>query len=174
MTRLRRASVIVALSLLASELVPPAAAQKTDFEIMSKADAIMLFKMPRQQWQQNVASAVAAGKATATGFQSNIIGMRIAAPPDPYGCGKGWITTRLDYRNGDARPAAVEVDVAWPPGEGPSLADSLAKEAIATVERQMAPEFEVIGNFERLAGGQAFFFIITETKRHDPRGPKGK
>ena len=146
------------------ELVSPAAAQKQDIEVMSKADAIRLFAMSRQQWQQNVADAVTAGAATATGFQSDLVGMTITTP-------EWMVTTRVDYSGGDARPRFLHLTVAYLPGSGPTFTDAGAKEAIATVQGQMAPEFEIIGKFERLAGGQAFFFTIMET---DPRGAKVK
>jgi hypothetical protein len=62
----------------------------------------------------------------------------------------------------------VQVTVAYPPGGPiPPFTEALAAEAIAPAQQQMAPEFDVIGNMERVLGGLAFFFIISER-------PKGK
>lgn len=85
----------------------------------------------------------------------------------------GLVTTRLDFSQGDGRPTFVQVAVAYPPGQRqPALTEALAKEMMADVKRQMAPEFEVMGEIERIHGGLALFFIITETTAI--RRPDGK
>lgn len=42
-------------------VISPSGAQRKDIEILSKTDALQLFAMSRQQWEQKVSAAVAAG-----------------------------------------------------------------------------------------------------------------
>jgi hypothetical protein len=151
-------AVTVMLLLWGSIAGIPAASGQSDLEILSKSDALQLFAMSKQQWQQNVAAVVAAGLGTRAG-DGTVLSMKTPV---------GYVITRPDYSRGNSRPAFVQVTVAYPPGGPiPPFTDVLAAEAIAHAQQQMAPEFDVIGNMERVQGGLAFFFIISER-------PKGK
>ena len=76
---------------------------------------------------------------------------------------EGYVITQPDYSRGNSRPAFLQVIVAYPPGGAiPPFTDEHAAEAIAHAQKQMAPEFDVTGNMERVQGGLAFFFIISE------------
>jgi hypothetical protein len=53
----------LAMLMLCMCLVPPITAQERDSDILSKADARLLFSVSRQQWEDNIRGAVAAGLA---------------------------------------------------------------------------------------------------------------
>jgi hypothetical protein len=153
--------VTVILLLLDSIAGVSAAFGQSDIQILSKADALQLFAMSKQQWLQNVAGVVGAGLGTRSGDGT---GLSIKTPV-------GYVITRPDYSRGNSRPAFLQVTVAYPPaGPIPSFTDAMANELIVKTQQQMAPEFDVLGNMERVQGGLAFFFIISERQA----GPKGK
>jgi hypothetical protein len=156
---LRRARTFTVLSLLCGSIAGVStAASQSGLEILSKADAVQLFKMSKQQWQQNVATVVAAGLGTPSPDGTTL---SVKTPT-------GYAITRPDYSRGNSRPAFVQVTIAYPPGGPlPAFTDTMAADLIAHTQQQMAPEFDVLGNTERLQGGLVFFFIISER-------PKGK
>jgi hypothetical protein len=147
------------LALVAAGAGDRVGAEPSDIEILSKADAIQLFGMSRRQWEQNVLGAIITGSATATpSSNTGMMGMTIRAP-------HGLVSTRLDYARGDARPAAVHVVVTHTPSQYPGpLTDELARELIATAQRQLAPEFDLTGEMERIQGAVVFFYTITERR----------
>jgi hypothetical protein len=50
-----------------------------------------------------------------------------------------------------------------------NLTDAFARRIVATVKRQMAPEFHVMGETDRLEKGVAFYFFITPLQGPPPR-----
>jgi hypothetical protein len=132
-------------------------AQPSDIEILSKADAIQLFGMSRRQWEKNVEGAVRAGAVTATPpSTTGMVGMTIRTAD-------GLVSTRLDYSRGDARPTSIHVVVTHLPHQHRGVfTDALAQELIATARAQLAPEFELTGDMERVQGSVVFLYIITE------------
>jgi len=75
------------------------------------------------------------------------------------------LTVRLDYSKGDRKPVFIQVVVGYRPHRATQFSGGDLSELIAAAQRQMAPEFEVIGNAERIEGGLAIFFSIIETRR---------
>lgn len=130
-----------------------------ELEILSKADALRLFGLTKQQWLQEVRAAVAAGSAMQTPTTSPFIGMSHRTPDGDL------LTVRLDYSQGDARPSFIQVVVGYPPARAGIVTDRALQDAIAAAQRQMAPEFEVIGNADRIGGGVGLFFMILDRRR---------
>lgn len=133
-----------------------AAAQPPNIEMLSKDDALKIFAMSRQQWERNVTALVAAGAAERT-YPSplGLVGMVMNTP-------EGTVITRLDYSQGDARPAFAQMAFTVGPSWSARLTEASALETIADIQQQLAPEFDVDGRVDRLSGGPAFFFIIRE------------
>ena len=133
-----------------------AQAQKQDGDVLSKEDARLLFAMSRQQWEENVNTAVRAGFATPHSSAPTMIGMQVTAP-------RGHVITELDYSRGPTKPRSIHLVLAYPAGSGATpYTDASARELLAHTRKQMAPEFDVTGNVERIEGGFAFFFTIRE------------
>jgi hypothetical protein len=137
-------------------LASPLLAQRADTELVSKADAVRLFAMSRQQWEENVAAAVAARLATRA-ESSGFTGMTMRTDT-------GFLSTRLDYSNGDQKPTTIQLAIGYRPEHAWLFTDERARSVIAEVERQMAPEFEVIGDANRPMGGWMFNFFIIKKK----------
>src|SRR5687768_4676172 len=77
------AAVALGLTLVAPSGID---AQRTDAEILSKADAVQLFGMSRAQWDQNVLAVVRTGAATAMPASSTgMMGMTIRTPEGMVG-----------------------------------------------------------------------------------------
>ena len=135
---------------------PVLAQQPTTFEILSKDDAKATFAMSQQQWNENLRQLVAAGAAVHTGTESSGFGMATNTP-------EGYILmVKPDYSRGPRRPAFVQVTVGYRPPVPSFLTDQHLSSLIADAKTQLAPEFFVIGNFERIQGGLAVFFTISE------------
>ena len=131
--------------------------ERRELEIVSKSDAVRLFATTRLEWRKNIDAAVTAGKATRLSpSSSGFVGMAVKTD-------SGYLMTRLSYAKGDARPDVIQLVVGYRPGQQ-RFTDAQAQRVIAAVQQQLAPEFEVIGNFERPEGGSAFFFFISEKK----------
>jgi hypothetical protein len=128
-----------------------------ELEILSKVDAIRLFGLTRSEWLQNVRSAVAAGSAMQTGDAIGI-GMTMQTKDGDL------LTVRPDYSNGDGKPAFILVSVGYRAGRANRLTEQGLRDAIAAAKRQMAPEFDVHGDIERVAGGVALFFTILDQR----------
>ena len=158
---LRRLFVILA-GVAAALGHSPSAAQQNEatIEILSKADALRLFGLTKEQWLKNVRDAVAAGAATQTDRQpSPMVGMSTTTPEGDL------LTVLLDYSNGDRRPVFIQVVVGYRPNRAALFTDQMLRDAIAAAQRQMAPEFEVHGNAERIEGGVGVFFSILDRRQ---------
>jgi hypothetical protein len=130
-----------------------------EIEILSKADAIRLFALTKDQWLGQIRTAVAAGAATQTGGDRRIPGMSTTTPEGDL------LTIRLDYSKGDAKPVFIQVVIGYRPPRAKLFNDRDMPEFFAAVQRQMAPEFEVVGSAERIEGGLGIFFSILEKGR---------
>lgn len=136
--------------------VPTVGAQTQEIEMLSKADAIHIFGMSRQEWDRNISALVASGAATRTfPSASGLVGLAMPMP-------EGVVITRLDYSTGDAKPSFAQMAFTLPESWLPLFTDTVAKDTIENIKKQLAPEFEVEGRMDRLRAGPAFFFIIKE------------
>jgi len=161
LTMLRRSLVILAGLAAALSHSPSAAQERTpsEIQILSKADALGLFGLTKEQWLRNVRDAVATGRATQTYREpSPIVGMATATPEGDL------LTVNLDYSKGDSRPVFIQVIVGYRPNRAARFTDQMVRDAIAVAQRQMAPEFEVHGNAERIEGGLGIFFAILDRR----------
>lgn len=157
---------IGALVAAVMSLPGPALAEKppqTAIELVSKRDARKLFATPRHQWSENVRRAAASGMAVPLrqgGPRS--VGMSVRAAG-------GAVSTLLRYDAGDARPTAVLFVMWYDTPDAQNLTDAFARRIVATVKRQLAPEFHVMGETDRLEQGVAFYFFITPLQGPPPR-----
>lgn len=128
--------------------------ERHDLEIVSKDDAVRLFATPRREWEKNIDAVVTAGKGTRLSpSSSGLVGMAVKTD-------SGYLMTRLSYAKGDSKPDVIQLVIGYQPGQA-RFTDAQAQQIIAAVQRQLAPEFEVTGDFERPEGGSAFFFFIS-------------
>ena len=125
-----------------------------DLEILSKNDARSIFAMTRSEWTENVRQAVMAGAATATGIPESGATMATTTPT-------GYLFVKPDYSD-EGRPHFIQVTVGYRSPTAELLSDAMLNDVIDHATRQMDPEYEVIGRVERLEGGAAIFFILTE------------
>lgn len=140
---------------------PSAAQQRTpsETEILSKDDAIRLFGLTREQWISNVRGAVATGAARETHRQpSPMVGMMTTNSEGDL------LTVNLDYSQGDSQPAFIQVIVGYRANRAARFTDQMVRDAIAGAKRQMAPEFDVHGDSERIEGGLGIFFEILDRR----------
>jgi hypothetical protein len=136
------------------------AQQPGEIEILSKADAARLFGLSRAQWAQEVRRAVVTGAAEQTpGGDLHLVGMFTTTADGDL------LTVRLDYSQGDKRPGFIQVVVGYKPERATQFDGQNLDDLIAGSQRQMAPEFDVIGKAERIGGGLALFFTILEKTR---------
>jgi hypothetical protein len=156
-------SKLTLLGILLAFLVwaEPAAAQTTEIEMLTKADALRIFSMSRQQWDGNISVLVAKGTATRTYPEaSGLVGMLMQTPETT-------VITRLDYSKGDARPAFAQMAFTLPPSWSSLFNDEATRKTIDQIKRELAPEFEVQGHMNQFRSGPTFFFIITERGRSE-------
>jgi hypothetical protein len=132
---------------------------KPDIELLSKADAIRLFKLTKPQWLEEIRTAAASGQATATGGDPQMPGMSTTTPDGDL------LTVRMDYSKGDREPDFIQVVSAYRPPRAELFTDRAVKDVLAEARRQMAPEFQVVSSADRIEGGLAFFFHILEKGR---------
>lgn len=125
-------------------------------EILSKDDARELFSTTKEQWLARVRLTVAAGMARPMGAPETGFGMAVTTPEGDL------LIVRPSYGMNEQKPDFIQVTVGYRHPRGALLTDSLLKEAIQTAKAQMEPEYDVIGNFERIRGGLSVFFFITE------------
>lgn len=136
------------------------AGRAAEIELLSKRDAVRLFGLSKTQWAQEVRRAVVTGPARQTpGGDQNLVGMFITTAEGDL------LTVRLDYSQGDRRPGFIQVAIGYKPDRATLFDGQDLDDIIAAAQRQMAPEFDVIGNVERTEGGLAFFFTILEKKQ---------
>ena len=114
--------------------------------------------MTRAQWVVNVREAVIAGAATAMGTPETGLSMAMSRPT-------GELMVRLDFSAQALRPDFIQVTVGYHYPTAAALTDAALNDAIQAAKRQMAPEYEVIGNVERITGGAIVLFIIVERNR---------
>jgi hypothetical protein len=157
LSKLRR--LLNAVGLLTGSGHPTSAEQRasSEIEIMSKADAIRLSGLSSGEWLQEVQRAVAAGAAMQVPGDSRLIGMSTTTVEGDL------LTVRLDYSQGEDKPAFIQVVVGYRPPRAGRFNEGTIRGAIATAKRQMAPEFDVMGNAETIEDGLAFFFTVART-----------
>jgi len=149
---------VAAVLLLVVSGYPVGAQQQGEIEILSKADAVRLFGLSKTQWAQEVRRAVVTGAARQTpGGDQHLLGMFTTTTEGDL------LTVRLDYSQGDKRPGFILVVVGYKPDRAAQFDGQNLDDLIAGSQRQMAPEFDVVGKAERIEGGLALFFTILET-----------
>ncbi len=138
----------------------------TETELLSKADAVRLFSLTKDQWLQEVRRAVARGAAIQTPGYPSLVGMSTTTAEGDL------LTVSLDYSQGDARPAFGQVVVGYRPPRVARFDEATVRKILEAAKRQMAPEFDVMGNAERIEGGLAFFFMITRSGAEGAPAPR--
>jgi hypothetical protein len=145
-------SAVLALSLFVH------GAHASDIEILSKNDAVRMFKFSREEWNASVREAVTRGLAKATRSSDGTF--------TQYIMGDGWILGAIPlYDEGNDRvPFALQVSTAYRPSHFmTTLIDQDAKASADVCQRarkQMLPEFSVECALERAGGGVMFIFTI--------------
>lgn len=122
--------------------------------ILSKKDAALMFALKRAEWNRNVEAAYKAGFAKAMGVEESGYGM---VTPNPY----GFMIVSPDYSSADF-PDFIQVTVAYRPPHAQKITDAALEETIQKAKSELAPEYEVIGDINRLEGGVGIFFIISK------------
>lgn len=160
MSLVRRLVAAIVAFVSALGLAPGHAQQRTNSksEILSKADAIRLFGLTKQQWLDNVKAAVAAGAISATDRESLAPGMMTRTPEGDF------LTVRVDYSKSDSKPTFIQVVVAYPPNRRPRITAEMLTGVVEAAQRQMAPEFNVHGSVEPIEGGVGIFFHIMDQR----------
>jgi hypothetical protein len=125
-----------------------------EVEILSKADATRLFRLTKPQWISEIRTAVASG---AHRLEHAVMpGMTTTTPEGDL------LTVRLDYSKGEDKPFFIQVSVGYRAKRAALFTDQMLRDVVAGAERQMAPEFEIHGDFQRFEGGVGVFFHISE------------
>lgn len=75
------------------------------------------------------------------------------------------LTVRMDYSKGDRKPNVIQVTSGYRSARAKLFSDRAVKDLLAEAQRQMAPEFEVVGSADRIEGDLALFFHIMEKER---------
>ena len=73
------------------------------------------------------------------------------------------LIVRPDYGHSVNKPDFIQVVVGYRGERANLLSNSALADMFEVAKAQMAPEFSVLGNIERIAGGLSVFFIISET-----------
>jgi len=138
------------------------AADAQEIELLSKKDAQAVFAMTRANWISNVENSVAAGKAEAMGTPASGLAMVITTV-------QARLIVKPDYTSNEQRPDFVQVTVAYlDPKVSAVMKDAMLRSAIEAAEKQLAPEFSVIGNFEKIQGRSVIFFLIHRRENDQP------
>jgi hypothetical protein len=137
------------------------AQQRTNpkIEILSKADAVRLFGMTKQQWLDNVNGAVAARAAIRPPGDPRMPKMAMTTPEGDI------LITGVDYSKGDLKPAFIQVTVAYRATRRPRITAETLAGVIEEAQRQMAPEFEIHGSVDPMEGGVGVFFHIFDRRQ---------
>ena len=154
----RRLAVLTFVALLNLPTATYSQEGASDIEILSKDDARAMFAMTRAQWVENVRRAVIAGVARAMGSPETALAMATTTPT-------GVLFVKPDFSGEGRKPDFIQVTVGYRYPKSALLTDSALNDAVQASKKQMEPEYEVIGNVERIQGEVAIFFIITEKKR---------
>jgi hypothetical protein len=117
-----------------------------------------MFAMTEDQWLANVQGAVASGMAKPIGTQESDFGMAMSTAE-----GDIWMV-RPSYGADKQNPEFIQVTVGYRDPRSALITDAALNEAIQVAQAQMKPEYDVMGNVERIAGGVSIFFIITESR----------
>ncbi len=123
-------------------------------ELLSKADAIRLFGLTKEQWLQEVQRTVASGAAVRAPGDSNIVGMSTRTAEGDL------LTVRVDYSKVDNRPDFIQVVIGYEPQRAALFTDQSLAQMIGEVKSQMAPECVVIAHADRIGGGLGVLFTI--------------
>ena len=129
-------------------------ATKDSDMILSKKDAALMFALQRSEWNNNVEAAYRSGIAKATGAAERGYGM---VTPSPY----GFMIVSPNYSSAGF-PDFIQVTVAYRPPHAQKMTDARLEDAIQKAKTELAPEYEVIGNVDRIKGGVGIFFIISK------------
>lgn len=152
----RYLATLVVFSLLALMIAQPTSAQSVtpnDEMLLSKQDAQLMFSFSRDQWNANVSAAVSKGMAKATGLPESGLGM--ATPHD-----NGFMIVRPDFSSG-AEPDFIQVIVGYRAPMASLLSLETLQSMAVKAKAELAPEYNVNANVERVANGKVIFFIIT-------------
>jgi hypothetical protein len=128
-------------------------------EILSKDDAQAMFAMTEVQWLANVQGAVASGMATPIGSSESGVGMAMTTAEGDL------LIVRPSYGEDKQNPEFIQVTVGYRHPRSALLTDAALNETIQAAQAQMKPEYDVMGNVERITGRVSIFFIITESKQ---------
>lgn len=143
--------------LVVGGLVTNARAQTPDQDmILSKNDAAMLFTMSRHDWNSNVESAVKSGVAKATGEKQSGYVMHTFSP--------NWILSVGPSYSNPQRPDFIQVTVGYREPIASELTSNELEKTIAKSQKELSPDYMVMGNVERLSGGVAIFYTIMDSK----------
>ncbi len=154
---MRRLAVLTFVALLYLPTATYSQEGAPDIEILSKDDARAMFAMTRAQWVEYVRRAIVAGVAKAMGSPETGLAIATTTPA-------AQLIVRPDFSGEGQKPDFIQVTVGYRYPRSALLTDSALNDAIQASKRQMEPEYEVIGDVERIQGGVAIFFIITEKK----------
>jgi hypothetical protein len=157
---LRRLFSIVGLAILACP-ASGAPQSRPEVEILSKSDTILLFRLTKQQWLNEIKSGVARG---AKRLEDPLMpGMATQTPEGDF------LSVRLDYSKGEKKPFFIQVAIGYRANRAALFTDQMLRDVVAGAAKQMAPEFELDGDFELFPGGADVFFDISESPRQQRR-----
>ena len=155
-----RLAIVIVLLPAALSLGSAGTARGAESELLSKADAVRLFDMTKQQWVENVKTGVASGVARAIGSDP-MPGMAMVTDEGDQ------FTVGVDYSQGDSKPVFIQITVGYRPERRPQVTSAMLKGVVSEAQRQMAPEFRVIGRVEAIeGGGVGVFFQILDQRRN--------
>ena len=137
-------------------LALPEVGSAQSIEILSKEDAKQLFALDQFEWVQNVMLASTAGAARALRMGGTNVGMVTDHP------GIGHMIVKPDYGDNPDKPDFIQVTVAYLPQFASVFDKQRRRELLENTKKQMAPEYNVILNFEVVQGRPTFFFLILE------------
>lgn len=158
MPRLPFACALGALAVFVFSSLPSTAGEAVDLAILSKEDTAKLFEMSQDEWLDYVRGFVEMDLATARGRPETGVTMWTVTPDGDM------LGVMVSYDDAPAHPSFVQVSVGYRPPRAALLTDAVLAEAIRAASAEMAPEYEVIANFERLPIGLSVFFFINETR----------
>jgi hypothetical protein len=150
---------VVVFYMASAALVANVRAQTSDQEmILSKYDAAMLFKTSRQDWNLNVEKAVKSGIAKATGGKHSGYVMHTFFP--------NWILSVGPNYSIPQRPNFIQVTVGYREPIASQMTSNELEKTITKSQKELSPDYVVTGTVERLNGGVAIFFSITDSSSH--------
>jgi hypothetical protein len=127
-------------------------------EILSKDDTQAMFAMTEEQWLANVQGNVASRMARPIGTPESGVGMAMSTAEGDI------LMVRPSYGENKQNPQFIQVTVGYLDPRSALPTGAALNEAIQAAQAQMKPEYDVIGNVERISGGVSMFFISTESK----------